>query len=427
MIRYLMITCLLVGFSIDCSLVRGQVVAHKTDVPGPVPHELLPGSSYITEPVGEIQSPPLVLNMSPGSLGDAGVLTHPATLTGPETAIASASDLPSLHQLPHHPQAMHSGGKVGQLPMSFSLHRAGDNLHCPLKLLHVPYGAWIEIEGAWYQHKSLNNTTDVCVNFEITPSSFQPSVVIRTASSPGEIRQSESSMSKSILLVPGQTVEFDYAREFGEQLRKNPSKSERDRVGRMSHAGFDSDGHARMVSAPIIANQTPQADQLSSIQPVITLPNITLTANSSSQWDVAPASGSLFSLQAGARMLSSLAPNIRLKADMNVVYLDTERKVEVHKPFPKTQIEGELGGGRLLGTSPDKAEIACTFNFCSLFNGSSDFAKYVGSATKSGPIECSFTNVKLEFYNNRFDKESTAAVDGLLISPFTLKLNLTTR
>ncbi len=53
---------------------------------------------------------------------------------------------------------------------------------------------------------------------------------------------------------------------------------------------------------------------------------------------------------------------------------------------------------------PDKAEIDCIFDFNRLFNSNSEFASYIGSARNSGQVDCTFSNVKLEFYNNRFDK-----------------------
>lgn len=421
--RNLIVICLLTGCSITCSSVRGQVVVRKPNVPAPVHNELPPGSNRITTEVVDTQSP-LSLNMSAGSLNSAGVLTQPAIATGPETVIASTVEISGMsqpYQHANHPQAMHSNAGVGQLPMSFSLHRAANNLYCPLKLLHVPFGAWIEIEGNWYQHKSLDNTMDVYVNFEIVHSSFQPSVIIRTASNPGEIRQSETSMSKSILLIPGGTVEFDYARDFGEQLRKKLSRSELDRVARMSHAESDTVGLRIMTSAPRIANQTLQPDQIASIQITQIAANIELSARST-VWDVSPTNAPLLTLKAGTRLLSSLAPNVRLKADVKSSYVNGANET-VTKTFA-AHIEGELGRGRVSDATPDKAEIDCVFDFNRLFNGDSEFAKYIGSARNNGLVECYFTNVKLEFYNNRFDKALTYKFDGLALQPFTLKLEL---
>lgn len=405
--RNLMMICLLVGFSIACSLVRGQGGAPKPDVPAPVYGELPHGQSPTTAHFWGAQS-----------AQNSGVLTQPAMLTGPEPVIASTFEMSGVSQPYQHPplpQAMHSGARAGQLPMSFSLQRAGDDSHCPLRLLHVPYGVWIEIEGAYYQHKSLNNTTDVCVNFEITPSSLQPSVVIRTASNPGEIRQSETSMSRSILLVPGQTVEFDYAREFGEQLRKKLSRSEHGQIARMSHADSDTVGYKRIASAPIVASQEIRPDQISSIQ--VDQFATSLELSWVGKWDVTPKTKALFTLRGSTRLLSSLAPDVRIKADITVSYVN-------NKMTFVEQIEGKLGQGRVSDANPGKAEIDCVFDFNTLFNGDSAFAKYIRSARNSGRVECSFADVKLEFYNGQFDRAISNKFDGLVLQPFILQLDL---
>lgn len=398
--RFLLVLCLQVCFVNACTFANGQEVRQTLRVAVP-------------EPVAKPELDPSVRELPPmhDGLGGHRVGSHENLVDGS----------PSHQHL--HPQAhamvLQAGSKPN--PMSFSIHRAGDGVHCPLRLQHVPFGVWIEIEGTWYQHKSLNNTADVCVNFEITPSSFQPSVVIRTASSPSEIRQSETSMSRSVLLVPGQTVEFDYAREFGEQLRKKLSRSEQESIARMLQAESDSTPFNRMVSAPILANQELQPDQIASIQISKVAVNIELSARST-VWDVSPTNGPLLTLRGGTRLLSSLAPNVRLKAKVKSSYVNGAKET-ISKTF-EVFMEGELGRGRVSESTVDKSEIDCSFDFNRLFNSNTEFASYIGSARNSGQVECSFSDVKLEFYNNRFDNAITSKFDGIAVEPFSLKLDL---
>lgn len=303
--------------------------------------------------------------------------------------------------------------------MTFSLHSADDTFRCPLKLLHIPYGVWIEIEDSWYQHKCLDNTKDVCVSFDLPPGGFQPSIMIRTASSPSEIRQSETSMSERILLVPGRMVECDYARTFGDRTRKQLSKSEQ-RLVNMSPAGLETWASGRMASATVSFAQSPQPDQLSSIQAEQIAASIDLTANGN-VWSASPTTGPLFLLRATPRLLSSLAPNIRLKADVTTSYNKSANET-VTGNFKMVQIEGELGKGKVL--SADKAQYDCVFDFNRLFNNDSEFAKYIGSARNNAIVNCEFSNVKLEFYNNRFEKTVISSTEGIPLHEFKLKLSL---
>lgn len=399
------IVCLLLGFAFVCPAANGQRASDHPKVPAPVnPHGHSQMATNGTVQIGVesvsavevIQSPPANATHWSGSHSHHG------------------------HSL-NHPGVAHIGAGIPPLQASYSLHRAGENFYCPLKLLHVPYGAWIEIQDNWYQHKSLDVTMDVCVNFELVPSSFQPSIIIRTASDPSEVRHSEKSMSKSILLIPGQTVAFDYAREFGEQLRKKLSRSEQESIAKMLHAETDSTPFNRMVSAPILWNQELRPDQISSIQIAKVAASIELSARST-VWDVSPTNGPLLTLRGGTRLLSSLAPNVRLKANVKSSYVNGAKET-ISKTFA-VYVEGELGRGRVSETMPDKAEIDCIFDFNRLFNSNSEFASYIGSARNSGQVDCTFSNVKLEFYNNRFDKAIANKFDGIVVEPFTFKLDL---
>ena len=403
--RYPILFCLLFGFAFACPAANGQSASDHPRVPAPVDaHVHLQTATQGTVHNGAESVSAVEVSQSP-----------PAN-----TAHWAGSHSHHGHSF-NHPGVAHIGTGTQPLQASYSLHRSGDNFYCPLKLMHVPYGVWIEIQETWYQHKSLDVTMDVCVNFEMVPSSFQPSIIIRSASNPSEVRQSETSMSKSILLIPGQTVEFDYAREFGEQLRKKLSRSEQESIARMLHAETNSTPFNRMVSAPILANQELQPDQIASIQIAKVAASIELSARST-VWDVSPTNGPLLTLRAGTRLLSSLAPNVRLKANVKSSYVNGAKET-ISKTFV-VYVEGELGRGRVSETMPDKAEIDCMFDFNRLFNNNSEFASYIGSARNSGQVECTFSDVKLEFYNNRFDKAITNKFDGIAVESFTLKLDL---
>lgn len=312
-----------------------------------------------------------------------------------------------------------------QAGIQFSLPIKDDSRVVPIRIQNVPYGVWIEIEGAFYQHKSLDITQDVMVDFEVPQSVLTQSVIIRTASTPLDIRIGDNSKSKPVSLVFGQTVEFDFVREFGDRLSKQPSKSE---MAPLKAANVDSSAS----SSPTVSIQIQGAasvfslpalpDQLSSIKPDVLQNTITLTAKNT-VWEVSPKSSNLLTIHAGTKLLSALAPTLRLKAKVQTSYMNSNKEV-VTKDFENVVLEGSLSKARVLDASADRSSIDCQFNFDGLFNNKSEFASYVGGSRHSGVITCKFQNVKLQFVNERFEKDATAMLNEVEVTAFEIPLHV---
>ncbi len=308
--------------------------------------------------------------------------------------------------------------------IQFILTRNEDRNQYPLRILHVPYGVWIEIEGAYYQHKNLDNTIDVNVSFHLAHGTFPPTLIIKTGGSPREIRQSETSMSETVQLVPGMTVEFDYARVFGDRLEKN--KSQRDRAimkhytEERSHS-YSSSTANRLPSAPSPFDQPALPDQLSSLK-IETLQNRIMLTDKGTFWSVSSETPGLLTLTASPKLISQLATEIRLKADVKTSFVNANGET-VSKPFQAVILHGKLTNGRMF-TSSGRSEAEVNFDFAKLFNGHSELAIYLRNSGKPKSVECSFTHVKLECLNELFGKRLTDFENAFEVSNFVLPIQI---
>ncbi|MFO0939721.1 MAG: hypothetical protein U0930_03030 [Pirellulales bacterium] len=282
--------------------------------------------------------------------------------------------------------------------IQFVLARNNQHYACPLRLLHIPYGAWIEIEGSYYQHKNFDNTMDVCVHFHLPHSVFPPTVIIKTASSPGEIRLSETSMSEIVQLVPGMTVEFDYAREFGDRMRKNPSKNE---LAHMTAYQSSMAYESRLQPAEQIL--TKQPDQISSIN-VETYPQAARLVwdGQARKYNSDPRYLYLFRLTGSEQLMKSIATQCYIKADIEATIKIGAQKIDT-KNLKDVMIAGSLVNGRTLNVKRQAASFEVQADFFEAINSGSELSKFLVAFTYNCTIECQLTNIRIMPTNGTLD------------------------
>jgi hypothetical protein len=303
-----------------------------------------------------------------------------------------------------------------------------------LKILHVPYGQWVEIEGIWHLHRPDNPMETILVNFShvgdrgLTP---LPTVVVRFGRDPSDIRVGKNTFAKQVTLLPKQTVELDYMREFGDGRPEAPPEK---RFEAGQYVSQSATASTPAVTSPpiketdnkpcVAATSNPDNCLKLEIEPISTS-SFTVRTAAPNISSITPLATGWLNLSAEKKALAMLVKDCKLSAATAEVKYTTASNDRDYKPkdysFSNIELSLEL---RKASSGHDKptAEVWLTNN--SVYDLISRNTKLRDFLLETAPVTNREVNVKLNLIDPKIVFNNGLLQDGMVEYPLGKNVEL---